>query len=53
MMDGEVVDSSSAIVAMVSNYKPGQSVVFTVYRGGRTLELTIVIGEKVQPATGK
>ena len=52
-VDGEVVDSSSAIVAMVSNYKPGQSVVFTVYRGGRTLELTIVIGEKVQPATGK
>lgn len=52
-LNGETVDSNSTLVAMVSNCTPGQSVVFTVYRGGRTLEITVVIGEKVQPATGK
>lgn len=49
--NGEAVDSSSTLVAMVSGCKPGQSVVFTVYRGGKTIELTIVIGEKIQPAS--
>lgn len=48
--NGEVVDNNSTIVAMVGNCKPGQSVVFTVYRGGKTVEVTVVIGEKVVPA---
>ena len=51
-LNGEEVADSSALVAMVSNCKPGESVVFTVYRNRRTLEITVVIGEKVQPATG-
>ena len=51
--NGEVVESHSALVAMAGNCKPGQSVTLTVYRGGKTLELTIVIGEKIQPATRK
>jgi len=51
--NGEAVDSNSAIVAMVGSCKPGDSVILTVYRGGKTLEITIVIGEKIQPAIGK
>ncbi len=52
-LNGESVDGNSALVAMVSNCTPGQSVVFTVYRGGRTVEITVVVGEKIQPATGQ
>ncbi len=52
-LDGKTVDNNSTLVAMVGACKPGQSVVFTVYRGGRTVEITVVIGEKVQSATGK
>ena len=48
--NGTAIDSSS-LVAMVGNCKPGDSAVFTVYRGGKTVEITVVIGEKLQPAT--
>ena len=52
-LNGEEVVDNSALVAMVSNCKPGQRAVFTVYRNRKTIEVTVVIGEKVQPATGK
>ncbi len=48
--NGTAVDSSS-LVAMVGNCKPGDNAVFTVYRGGKTVEITVVIGEKLQPAS--
>ena len=52
-LNGEAVTDNSALVAMVSNCKPNESVVFTVYRNRKTIEVTVTIGEKVQPATGK
>lgn len=52
-LNGEAVADNSALVAMVSNCTPNESVVFTVYRNRKTIEVTVTIGEKVQPATGK
>lgn len=52
-LNGEAVTDNSALVAMVSNCKPNESVVFTIYRNRKTIEVTVTIGEKVQPATGK
>ena len=49
--NGEVVDNQSTLVAMVGSCTPGQSVVFTVYRGGKTVDITVVVGEKIQPAS--
>ena len=49
-MNGTAVDSGSSLVTMVSECHPGDRVVFTVYRGGRTETVTIIMGEKIQPA---
>ncbi len=48
--NGTAIDSSS-LVAMVGGCNPGDTAVFTVYRGGKTIEITVVIGEKLQPAS--
>jgi len=48
--NGTEVDSSS-LVAAVGACKPGDSVEFTVYRGGKTMQITLVIGEQIRPAT--
>ena len=48
--NGTAVESSS-LVAMVGACKVGDSVEFTVYRGGKTMQIILVIGEQVQPAT--
>lgn len=49
--NGQAVDNQSTLVAMVGSCTPGQSVVFTVYRGGKTMDITVVVGEKIQPAS--
>lgn len=48
--NGTAVESSS-LVAMVGACKPGDRVEFTVYRGGKTMQITLIIGEQIQPAT--
>ncbi len=48
-LNGTAVNSTT-LVAMVGSCSPGEKAVFTVYRGGNTMEITVVIGEKIQPA---
>ncbi|MBQ3000613.1 MAG: trypsin-like peptidase domain-containing protein [Oscillospiraceae bacterium] len=47
-MNGEAVTDNSELVADIGACTPGESIVFTVYRGGKTMEITVVVGEKVQ-----
>ena len=49
-LNGEAVKDSVDLVAKVGTFQPGESVEFTVYRRGNTMKVTVVIGEKVQPA---
>ncbi len=49
-MNGTAVESST-LVSMVGGCKPGDSVEFTVYRGGATIQIKLIIGEQIQPAT--
>ncbi len=49
-VDGEPVSSSSELVKVVQAAKVGDEMVFSVYRQGQTLELTVRIGEQVQSA---
>ncbi len=48
---GERVEDSVTLVSMVAALQPGENVVFTVYRKGVTVEVTVTIGEKVQAAS--
>ena len=41
----------AALVAKVGTFQPGESVEFTIYRRGNTEKITVVIGEKIQPAS--
>lgn len=52
-VNGETIEDHSQFVAKVGAAKIGESVVLTVYRRGATVELTIVVGEKIQSATGQ
>ncbi|MBE6926563.1 MAG: PDZ domain-containing protein [Ruminococcaceae bacterium] len=47
---GTRVEDSVTLVSMVAALQPGENVVFSVYRKGVTVEVTVTIGEKVQPA---
>ena len=49
-MNGAAVESAT-LVSMVGACKPGDNVEFTVYRGGQTIQIKLVIGEQIQPAT--
>ena len=42
--NGEGVEKYSDLVALVKKCEPGDSISVTVYRAGRTLTLTVIIG---------
>ena len=39
------------LVAVVAASEPGEKIVLTVYRSGKTLEITVEIGEQIQNST--
>ncbi len=47
---GKRVEDSVALVSIVGSFQSGENVVFTVYRKGVTVDVTVTIGEKVQAA---
>jgi len=47
-VDGKEISSSTEIVSIVGNAAIGDQLVFTVYRRGQTLEITVTIGEQIQ-----
>lgn len=47
---GERVEDNTTLVSKVGALQPGENVVFTVYRRGTTVDMTVTIGEKVQAA---
>ena len=48
-VDGETM-SSSTLVNYVRQAAIGQQVVFSIYRQGETLEITVTVGEQIQSA---
>ena len=48
--NGSDIGDSTALVDMVGRSRPGDSLVLSVYRQGESLELTVVIEEKIQNA---
>ena len=50
-VNGEKIKDNAELVAKVGAFAPGESVEFTVYRRGSTEKVTVVIGEKIQPAS--
>ncbi len=49
-VDGEAISGSSALVQLVSNTQPGDTIALTVYRMGQTLEISLTVGEQIQSA---
>ena len=47
---GKRVEDSATLVSTVGAFQSGENVVFTVYRRGVTVDVTVTIGEKIQPA---
>ena len=47
---GKRVEDSATLVSTVGAFQSGENVVFTVYRKGVTVDVTVTIGEKVQAA---
>ena len=52
-VDGEAIESSSALVKIISNKSAGDKLKLTVYRQGETLELELTVSETVQSATSQ
>ena len=52
-VDGKEIADHTEFVALVGAAKIGDSVVLTVYRRGTIVEITVVVGEQIQSATGK
>ncbi len=52
-VNGKEIADHSELVSLVGAAKIGDSIVLTVYRRGTIVEITIVIGEQIQSATGK
>ena len=50
-VNGEAISGSSALVALVKECQVGDELVFTVFRQGQTLEITVTVGESIQSAT--
>ena len=50
-INGEAIKDNAELVAKVGALQIGESVEFTVYRRGNTEKVTVVIGEKIQPAS--
>lgn len=49
-VNGKEIKGSKELVGIVSNASSGDELILTVYRKGETMELTIIVGEKVQSA---
>jgi S1-C subfamily serine protease len=43
-VDGQAVDSASAFVEKIEEHQPGERVVLTVTRGGRSVQVPVVLG---------
>jgi S1-C subfamily serine protease len=48
-IDGKTVTSTDQFIAIISNYRPGQTVTMTVQRAGNTLNIKVKLG--VRPAS--
>ena len=48
-IDGRSADSSAALDRATRGKKPGDTVVLTVYRDGRTLKISVKLGQTGQP----
>jgi len=48
-IDGRSADSSTAIDRAIRGKKPGDTVVLTIYRDGRTLKVPVKLGQAAQP----
>ena len=48
-VDGKAM-TSTELVSFVASASVGQQIVFSVYRQGETLEITVDVGEQIQPA---
>lgn len=46
--DGQEIETSNEIINLVAKTKPGEDHVFTIYRQGESIEITVTIGEKRQ-----
>lgn len=44
-IDGKPVDRNDAIARALSNKRPGDRLELTIFRGGRTMKLSVVLGE--------
>ena len=49
-IDGSAVSGSSQLVKIIEDCQAGQQLTLTVYRRGKTQELTVTVGEQIQSA---
>ena len=49
-VNGNTITGSNALVSILREYAIGEEVSLTVYRQGQTLELTVTVGQQIQPA---
>lgn len=50
-INGNEISGSSDLVSIINDSAPGETLQFTVYRQGSTLQLNITLGEKIQNTT--
>ena len=50
--NGTKIESSDDLVRLVGDLYDGAELKLTVYRQGETVELTVIVGEKIQSALG-
>ena len=51
--DGKEIASSSEVISIVGKAAIGDQLVFTIYRQGKTIEITVTVGEQIQSVTDK
>lgn len=49
-VNGDPIDSSDALTAVIKSTEVDTQITLSVYRQGETLDLTVTVGEQVQPA---
>ena len=52
-VNGKAINSSEGLKEAVSKSAPGDTLTCTVYRAGKTLELTVTVAEKAQSVNGE
>ena len=50
-VNGNAIENADDLVSIVADANPGDVLVFTVYRQGNTLEISVTVGENIQSAT--